>query len=161
MFTNDESASSDGDISTIQKRFWIQEALLDGLKKGGAVRLAHDIEFLPPPTEEEPAYKRIPVRVSFFVAGRDVPLVVREVLAREISFRVVRMKVEKSAWTIRHDFDPQFQIQLDELVFEKPVYEVELKEHAEFGDWTRWVPEPPLKVELEVEAFDFKQAEGQ
>ncbi|MEZ6185937.1 MAG: hypothetical protein R3F62_13120 [Planctomycetota bacterium] len=152
---NMEQAEDANGIKKIQKRFWIQEALLDALKKGNALRLASEIEFLPEPQESEPAYKRLPARVTFFCAAADIPLVVREVLAQDISFRVVRMRVEKAVWTIRHDFAKQFQIPLDEFVFEKGVYEVQLEEHEQFGDWTRWVPEPPLKVELEVEAFDF------
>lgn len=155
LFTNQEKAENPAGIATIQKRYWIQEALLEALKKGGALRLASEVEFLPAPTEQEPAYKRVPVRLSFYAQGKDIPFVVREVLARNISFRVVRMKVEKAAWRIRHDFNPQFEIQLDGLVFEKPVYEVELEDHESFGDWKRWVPEPPLKIELEIEAFDF------
>jgi hypothetical protein len=170
-------------LRRFQKRFWVQEAILEALARaqegnpGLAIRMVARLDFPAPnnnPAPGEPAkpYEPIPARVTILCPFPRLPMVIRELLARKIPMRVTSLRVDKEQFAYESSdprfshYDqakPRFSVDGREYVFQADSYPVTLSaaEHYEGGKpgtgQERWLPEPRVKVELMVEAYDFNK----
>lgn len=143
-----------------QKRFWIQQACLEALKSGGARKLTARIEF-PENTgvTEDPnrPYTPIPVQFTFEIDFPNLPKVIHALLTQEIAFRVTRLAVEKTPFEIKRTEPVSFVITAPDGVFEKECEGVKFRDKAPENVGTDyWIPEPPIKVDVTLEALDFR-----
>ena len=144
-----------------QKRFWIQQACLEALKSGGANKLVTRIEFpessLPGPEDATRPYTPIPVQFTFEAEFPEVPKVIHALLTQEIAFRITRLSVEKTPFEIRRTQPVSFVITAPDGVFEKECEGVKFRDKAPENVSTEfWIPEPPIKVDITLEALDFR-----
>ncbi len=150
------------DLLQGQKRFWVQRTCLEAIKDGGGpkAKLASKIEFPPPPAAaaKDSRFEVIPVRLTLSVPLARVPAVVRSMLARPVPLRVTGVRVEPLAW-LYEDAKRQFSVDGRDLVFLQSVYSARFDDQAQFGSLEGWIPEPPIKLELTLEALDFKRVE--
>lgn len=159
-----EGISSDKMVR-FQKRFWVQQACLEALKTGGAKELAAKIDF-PEATaaggaeEKDRPYTPVPVRLAFLASFRDLPRVIHALLTQEIAFRITQLVVEKSPFGIERKETVTFSIQSPEGVFESECYGVKFRDTApaNANDQDAWIPEPSVKVDVSLEALDFRPA---
>ncbi|MCO5170460.1 MAG: hypothetical protein M9894_29340 [Planctomycetes bacterium] len=165
-------------LRMFQKRFWIQEAILEALNQaqagntGASVRLAQKIDFPTPaldrPGEAPRAVERIPARVTISCPFPRLPLVIRELLARKIPMRVSGVRVVKEPFSYEST-DPRFahyaetrpgRFSVDgrEHVFPQDAYTATLTGKGAFVSQEHWIPEPPVRIELSVETYDINPA---
>lgn len=160
-------------LRAFQKRFWIQEAILEALQQASAagratVRLAQKVDFPPvAPGGGARAVERIPARVTVICPFPSVPLVVRELLARKIPMRVAGLRVVKEPFSYEStnplfahygETKPRFGIDGREYVFQQHVYTATLANKGVNTAQEHWIPEPPVRVELLVESYDINKA---
>lgn len=163
-----------GALRTFQKKFWIQEQILIAMKKiaadHGVEQLLDKIDFgtgAPPPADPKggPRFLTpIPVKVVFKGTFRDIPKVLRELLAQDIAFRVTRVRVELLPFSItkgeKEGFEPpglKVNTEAAKAVYDRPIYEAKLKAgQAPPTDEEAILPEPRLKVTIELEALNFE-----
>lgn len=162
-----------GNQRSIQKKWWIQERLLNALRDGGGERLLQMVEFPPvqtapfvaPPAGQagppKPFTSGIPVKVVVAVSMRDVPRVCREVLARDIVFKVNKVHVELLPFSItkkaEDGFEPPLFVNPNPTpVYEQGIYTAFFKLADKVpADEEAIFPEPRIKLSLELEAVDF------
>lgn len=154
-----------------QKRFWIQEAVLEALKQAQAgntglpVVLAQKIDFPTPSSDDKgSAVQRVPARVTILCPFPRVPVVVRELLARKIPMRVAGLRVAKEQFAyestnprfshFNETKAPRFSVDGREYVFKQNAYTATLTTKGADTAPERWIPEPRVKLELLVEAYD-------
>ncbi len=162
-----------GALQEFQKRFWIQEAILEALHQakaasgGATIRLAQKLDF--PPTSggaTTGAVQRIPARVTIVCPFPAMPLVVRELLARKIPMRVAGMRVAKESFAYEAtdprfphyaETKPKFGIDGREYVFQQNAYTATLTSKDANTKQEHWIPEPAVRVELLVESYDINK----
>lgn len=161
-----EGLSSDKMVR-FQKRYWVQQACLEALKQGGASELLSKVDFPEGSSssgggggapEAEKPYSPIPVRLSFKVSFRNLPKAVHAFLTQEIAFRITQLVVEKYQFQIERKEQGNFSIQSPEGVFESECYGVKFRDNApaNANDQDAWIPEPAVKVDISLEALDFR-----
>lgn len=168
-------------LRTWQKRYWIQEAILEALvdtnksASGPAsqVRLQSRMdfgaagpkfgEFVAGPEDKgpPPPYDPIDVRLSVRGPLSRLPIVIRELLARKIPLRVKSIRYDNpTAFAMDHQ-KPRLSIDGKEGYFVQDTYfakvDVEEAKGLDLNDQTRWVWEPPVVVELQLEVYDFRK----
>lgn len=155
-----------------QKRYWILKAVLTALKQGGKT-LTPKLQGIPSfvdggkvggSTEEgkaKPLYTTSTVQVELICSFRDLPVMVREILAQDIPMQVVGIDVSKASFR----FDKPWKRNTNEAplvdgsgkVFEDFYYTAELAKKEDFKrDLEKYIPEPAIKVSLKVEVLDFE-----
>jgi hypothetical protein len=168
-------------LQDYQKRFWVQQALLEALSDaqkgndGGPIQLKEKIDFPAPtptfnPTSGAQAppkpFTSIPARVVVLAPFPRIAAIVREVLARDIPMRVSGLRVDKEAFAFdasdpRFAFydqaKPRFAIDGRDYCFEQDAYTANLTDPNQYVSQEHWIPEPRVKVELSVEVYDFKE----
>ncbi len=160
-------------LQKYQKRFWIQQAVLEALtqaqngNQGAPIRLAAKVDF---PTSQSPSdgpVEKIPARVTVVCPFPRIPLVIRELLAREIPMRIASMRVDKEAFSydssdprFKHfaDAKPRLSVDGREFVFQQDAYTATLTAQEQYEGQEHWIPEPPVRVELVVETFDINKS---
>ncbi|MCW8138783.1 MAG: hypothetical protein KIT58_07750 [Planctomycetota bacterium] len=171
-----------GALRTSQKRFWIQEAILEALTQAQAgdanapirpmpIRLVQKIDFpIPPPqerTDKPQAIERIPARVTISCPFPRIPLVVRELLSRTIPMRVAGIRVVQEPFSYEStdprfahfaETRPRFSVDGREYVFPQEAYTATLLSKEAYRGQEHWLPEPPVKVELTLETYDINPA---
>jgi hypothetical protein len=160
-------------LQRYQKRFWIQQAVLEGLTQaqagnaGAPIRLAQKIEFPAAVGEAQGPVEKIPARVTVTCPFPRIPLIVRELLARDIPMRIASMRVDKDTFTydasdprFKHfaDAKPRLRVDGTEYVFQQDAYTATLTATEQYKGQEHWVPEPPVRLELMVETFDINKA---
>lgn len=159
-----EGLSSDKMVR-FQKRFWVQQACLEALKQGGAKELLSKVDFPEGSSagggggpEAERPYSPIPVRLSFKVSFRDLPKAVHAFLTQEIAFRITQLVVEKYQFSIERKEQGNFKVESPEGVFESECYGVKFRDNApaNASDQDAWIPEPAVRVDISLEALDFR-----
>lgn len=160
-------------LQQYQKRFWIQEAILEALHQakaasGGAnIRLAQKLDFPPPPAGDAGAVLRIPARVTLVCPFPSLPLVVRELLARKIPMRVAALRVAKEPFSYEAtdprfahyaEAKPRFAVDGREYVFQQNAYTATLTSKDANTKQEHWIPEPAVRIELLVETYDINKA---
>lgn len=164
-----------------QKRYWIQEAVLQALTdanksapgptgharlqsrmdfgasgpKLGDIGSADDAKGPPPP------YDPIDVRLSVRAPLSRMPVVVRELLARKIPLRVKAIRYETPAAFAMDHQKPRLTVDGKEGYFVQDTYfakvDVEEAKGLDLNDQARWIWEPPVVVELQLEVYDFRK----
>ena len=166
--------NSSGAIRIWQKRFWIESELVAALKATGEARLGMPIVFpagatTPQAPGAKKPYEMIPVGFGVVMPFRDVPKLVREVLARTIAFRLVRLHVEQmelggpgSAYDRSKEFPgpPPFRVnETPKKYFDRFTYEAFFENEGQLpvdaAAEEKLVPEPPVKLEVLLDAYDF------
>ena len=167
-----------GEQRKFQKRFWVQEAILEALTKaqegnpGLPIRMVAKLDFPTPPAQgpgEAPrAYEPIPARITVLCPFPRLPALIRELLAQKIPMRVTSVRVDKEQFAYEQSdprfshYDqtkPRFSVDGREYVFQQESYPVTLTAPEHYGNQEKWIPEPRVKVELMVEAYDFNKIE--
>lgn len=171
-FTYNDIPTGDA-LQRYQKRYWIQLAVLEALtqaqagNQGAPIRLQQKIEFPSSQTPSEGPVERIPARVTVICPFPRVPVVIRELLARDIPMRVASMRVDKEPFTydasdprFKHfaDAKPRQNIDGRETVFQQDAYTAQLTTADQFKSQEHWLPEPPVRLELLVETFDINKS---
>lgn len=159
-------------LQRYQKRFWIQQAVLEALtqaqagNQGATIRLAQKIDFPTAQSVAEGPVEKIPARVTLVCPFPRIPLVIRELLARDIPMRVASLRVDKEAFSydasdprFKHygDAKPRLSIDGREYVFQQDAYTATLTADDQYKSQDHWIPEPPVRVELLVETFDINK----
>ena len=149
----------------LQKKFWIQERVVKALKSGGAERLYSPVEFPPvaapsggtgPNAPPPKPTRAIPIKATALASFRDVPKILREVLAQDIVFKLVKIHTELHEFSV---VNPKFGVRVNPEP--KPLYESSVIQGTlpEGGtppsDEEQVFPEPKIRVTLELEAVDF------
>lgn len=165
-----------------QKRYWIQEAILQALtdvNKAGAphekVRLQARMDFgaggpklgdlnLGGADDQKgppPPYDPIDVRLAVRGPLSRLPIVVRELLARKIPLRVKSIRYENPAGFSMEHQKPRLSIDGKEGYFVQETYfakvDIEEAKGLDLNDQARWIWEPPVVVELQLEVYDFRK----
>lgn len=170
-----------------QKLFWVQEAILDALTRaqegnpGLPIRMVSRLDFpaAPPQGNGPPSaidatqpYDPIPARITILCPFPRLPAVLRELLAQKIPMRVTNLRVDKEQFayessdprfTHYEQTKPRFSVDGREYVFQSDTYPVTLADAKFYDDGKpgtgqdKWLPEPRVKVELMVEAYDFNK----
>jgi hypothetical protein len=171
-FTYNDIPTGDA-LQRYQKRYWIQLAVLEALtqaqvgNEGAPIRLQQKIEF---PTSQVPTdgpIERIPARVTVICPFPRVPMVIRELLARDIPMRVASMRVDKEPFAyeaadprFKHfsEAKPRLSIDGRESIFQQDAYTAQLTAKEQYQGQEHWIPEPPVKLELMVETFDINKS---
>jgi hypothetical protein len=160
-----------GNQRVLMKRYWVQESLISALKHGGAINLLEAITFAQPPlipsgpNDKKPLIVPITIHSCFLASFRDVPRIMHEVLAQDIVFRVTKLhcELEKFGYSRGEPdgFAPgtRFQVNTDpKPVFEQAIYTGVLVDKTKYS-WEQedkvFLPEPKIRVTLDVEALDF------
>lgn len=149
-----------------QKRFWVQQAVLDALKAGGARQLAARVEFPEASAagaqgDPDRPYTPITVRFAFLCSFRDLPRVTHALLTQEIAFRITQLVIEKAPIQIeKKEPAPGLVITGPEGVFESESYGAKFRDQAppSVNDQDAWIPEPPVRVDITLDALDFRPA---
>lgn len=161
------------DLRQYQKRFWIQEAILEALQQakaasgGASIQLGSKVDFPPPQAGVAGgAVQRIPARVTVVCPFPSIPLVVRELLARKIPMRVAGLRVAKEPFSYEAtdprfphyaETKPKFGIDGREYVFQQNAYTATLTSKDADTKPERWIPEPAVRLELLVESYDINK----
>jgi hypothetical protein len=169
---------SAGALKKSQKQFWILNRLLDALKKGGTVaanappnaeppvRLIAPVEFQTANTvgsggnsKELPKMAPIPVKIVVQMSFRDVPKVLREILAQPIVFRLRSLHTELLPFSFTRP-DLSLTVNADpKILYEQTIYTASLagadKQPKGSDGEESVLPEPKLKVTFELDAIDF------
>lgn len=151
-----------GNMRAYQKRFWIQRSILEALKDAGVEQLASRFDFSASQAaaDEDAPFVTIPVRFGVLCRFTDLPIVTRELLRREVPMRILSVEVVKHPF-IYEDDDParSFRVEGDQCVFFDVAYAAKLENDDQFGSIEEWLPEPHVKIDFRVEAYDFKAIE--
>lgn len=160
-------------LQRYQKRYWIQLAVLEALtqaqvgNEGSPIRLHTKIDFSPSQTPSTGPVERIPARVTVITPFPRVPMVIRELLAREIPMRIASIRVDKEPFSyeasdprFKHfaDAKPRLNIDGREYVFQQDAWTAQLTTQDQYKGQEHWIPEPPVRLELMVETFDINKA---
>jgi hypothetical protein len=150
-----------GNQRALQKKFWVQAAILKALKDGGAERLLATVEFPPivpgpPPAPNAPpkvVYTApIPARVIVSASFRDIPKIVRELLAQDIVLKVTRIKAELLPFSITNKDLNLYVNPEPHPIYSDTTYTA--SQGTPDADQEKVLPEPKIKLTLEVEAVD-------
>lgn len=179
LIYNEQPAGNE--LRRAQKRFWVQQAILDAITKaqegnqGLPIRMQQKLDFPPPPSAQPGEqnttrpYDPIPARVTLVCPFPRVPLLVRELLAQKIPMRVTSLRVDKEPFAYESSdprfthYDqtkPRFGVDGREYVFQGDAFPVTLSAPEHYGNQEKWLPEPRVKVELMIEAYDFNKIEA-
>ncbi len=163
-----------------QKRYWVQEAILQALTDAnksaggptGLVRLQTRMDFGssgaklgdiggPDDKGPPPPYDPIDVRLSVRGPLSRLPIVIRELLARKIPLRVKAVRYENpTAFAMDHQ-KPRLSIDGKEGYFVQDTYfakvDIDEAKGLDLNDQSRWIWEPPVVVELQLEVYDFRK----
>lgn len=141
------------ELRMFQKRYWIQCAILEALKQGGAKRLAHPgIDFREAELVKGADFAVIPVRVTFMATFPNVPLVLKELLSTELTIRVAGMKITKDAFEFERE---NMAIDGSRRVFLDYAYGELLRNESPPSNPAQVITEPAVKVELTLQVYDF------
>jgi hypothetical protein len=161
---------ADGTQKKIQKQFWICERILISLKKASTVtpsdatpiRLVSNIEFgtsgqgNTPPGQAKPLMAPIPAKITLTMTLKDLPKVLRELLAQDIVFRLKTLHTELLPFSFAN---PKLQLVVNpdpKPLYEQTIYNATPQSPADVpADLETVFPEPKLKVTIELEAIDF------
>jgi hypothetical protein len=157
-----------------QKRFWVQKYVLQAIQEatqptadaGGPLgRVEETIRFggdMPRRGEEEggsEVVERIGAAISLRCRFSDVPKVVERILAQPITFQILRVEVSKVDFMVEKS---EYDLRVDgrDTTFSDPYYTGELENHEAFEphkeNLDHFLPEPSIKLSLELEVLDFK-----
>jgi hypothetical protein len=141
------------ELRSFQKRFWIQSAILDALKKGGAVALtAPGINFRDVKPGPGGAFSIVSVRISFEAVFTRLPLIVKRLLSTELTMRVAQLEVHKDSFEFARE---NMMIDGSRKVFLDFAYGEALKDVKPPEEPTAVIGEPTVRVEILLEVFDF------
>lgn len=147
------------ELKLFQKRFWIQSAILEALQKGGATKLMHPgMDFRSSEPVAGADFSVIPIRVTFMSPFPKVPLILKELLSTELTIRIDGIKMQKDAFEFERE---NMAIDGSRRVFLDFAYGERLQNQAPPSDPEGVITEPPVKVELSLEIYDFGEGEGQ
>lgn len=141
------------ELRMFQKRYWIQAAILEALKQGGAKRLVHPgIDFKEAEPVKDADFAVIPVRISFMATFPNVPIVLKELLSTELTIRIASMKITKDAFEFERE---NMAIDGSRRVFLDYAYGELLRNEAPPSNPAQVITEPAVKVELSLQVYDF------
>ncbi len=171
---NSRTGFSQQDPDLVWTDAGIESELVAALKATGEARLGMPIVFpagatTPQAPGAKKPYEMIPVGFGVVMPFRDVPKLVREVLARTIAFRLVRLHVEQmelggpgSAYDRSKEFPgpPPFRVnETPKKYFDRFTYEAFFENEGQLpvdaAAEEKLVPEPPVKLEVLLDAYDF------
>jgi hypothetical protein len=155
-----------------QKRFWAQKYILEGIKRGAkhkimlvetpvAARLLSAMQFVNTAVDARQKDKPKPLvgtfraTTEFLCSFRDVGTIVREILAQPIPMQILTLEVNKHGFRIEQG---TLTVDGSEKVFLEDNFRVKLKDFSEFKGEKKleeYIPEPAVRVLLEVEILDF------
>ncbi|MGE0708882.1 MAG: hypothetical protein AB7N76_22560 [Planctomycetota bacterium] len=159
-----------------QKRFWAQKYILEAITTGAKhgitlqegkqikARLQSAITFGAStddkrgPNDPKPLVSSFRATVDLLCSFRDVGLIARELLAQPIPLQIVNLEVAKHPFRLE---DRKLQLTVDgsEKVFQDDNFSIKLDGPELFkGDdkLEEYVPEPPVRLALEVDVLDFE-----
>jgi hypothetical protein len=178
LIYNEQPAGNE--LRRFQKRFWVQEAILEALTQaqegnpGLPLRMQQKLDFPQAapasPSEEniQKPYDPIPARITIVCPFPRVPIVVQKLLSQKIPMRVTSVRVDKEPFSYEGTdprfahYDktkPRFGVDGREYVFQGDTFPVTLTATEHYGNQDKWLPEPRVKVELMIEAYDFNKIE--
>lgn len=155
-----------------QKRYWAQKYILEGIRKGaqhetyidGALakaRLASAISFASDTSrgnnEEKSIVSSFRAQVELRCSFRDVSTICREILAQPIPMQILALEVSKHPFRFE-ERTLQLTVDGSEKAFLDSSYSIKLDNFSDFkGDdkLEEYIPEPPVRVQIEVEVLDF------
>jgi hypothetical protein len=155
-----------GTQRTVQKKFWVQERILMALKKGGAQQLLDRIDLgttAPADKTAKALVAPIPAKFIFKASFRDLPNVIRELLVRDIVFRVNKVHTELLPFGFTRKesegFDKEQPLKVNaetnKSLYDRTIYSGTIVNTKLFTTEEAILPEPALRVSVEVEALDF------
>lgn len=144
-----------------QKIYWIQEAILEAIRAATEPALATltgPPQFTERRGEEGSLYDVVEVRLELSCSFRQLPRLVRELLAREISMEVTKLELRKAPFRFER---PELGLLVDGMgeTFTEDQYTGTLPEGVQFAGEDKlesYIPEPNVRVSLTIDVFDFK-----
>lgn len=176
LYSESNISNSPGALRAWQKRFQIQNEIIEALKATASnavaeVKLGSPIAFeagggsAPAPGQPKRPFELIPAKFGAVVSIRDIPKLVRELLAREIVFRLVKLDLELMDFQYDRSKEipgpPPLKVNENgaKKYFDRGAYECMFANDAEAPQTEaaeeKLVPEPPVKVDIALEAYDF------
>jgi len=153
------------DMKRSQKRYWVQKAILEAVRKaaGSEARLLSAVQFTDGPAvtakpaegEAKPLFRKSDVRLEVALPFPKVTHLVRELLAREVVFEITGLEVAKHPFRYEKT-DIGLLVDGTGRVFTE---DYAMGQLAKFEDWTGkaedYVPEPRVRVALDLKVYDF------
>jgi hypothetical protein len=132
------------------------------------IRLAARFDFPPPPAgvmapaagTPKPPVEPIPASIVVECPLPRLPLIVRELLARKIPLRVTSVKVDKAPFMFRYSQPPGVRLEINgqDGLFDQDYYTLpNIPDKDLYVSQERWIPEPNVRIEMRLEAFDFNK----
>lgn len=159
-----------GKMRDAQKKFWIQKAILTALQEGGKTRtptlnavplfIGGDAGSQSKP-DDGSLYDTIMCTVDVTASLRDLPLILRAILAQTLPMQITGLNVQKTAFRYERPWkqgpnEPPLVDGADKF-FQDHAYTAQLERAGDFNtDLETYIPEPPVQIEIKVAVFDFK-----
>ncbi|MDF1662834.1 MAG: hypothetical protein P1V97_13740 [Planctomycetota bacterium] len=144
-----------------QKIFWFKLSLLEAMKEGKVVKLVSKILVSPKQNKiaEAKGYKVFDCRFTVKTQFRNIPLLVKAILASKLTFKVTGVEIRRPDFKLIQTKPSNLSVNgtAERKFFDKGVYKASFPEGTtEFkGSEEELIPEPTVFVEIFAQGLDF------
>lgn len=147
-------------LEEAQKIYWIQQAIFEAILKatGGNAEVLTEPQFSREKPVDGQIYQTTRARIELSCSFRDLPKIVRKLLAQPICIRVSDLELTKAPFQINNT---ELRLNVDGMgsTFTDDYYSSELDDASLFPGEAKLeeiLPEPAVKLTLSLEVFDFE-----